>query len=58
MIRVGGKPILEHQIDLLRQHGITGIAINLHHHPAVIMGYFDNGERWGVKITYSYRDGL
>ena len=54
MIKVNGKPILEHNIELLKRYGITDIYINLHYLPEVISSYFNNGKKWGVNITYSY----
>jgi NDP-sugar pyrophosphorylase family protein len=52
MILVNGKPILEHNIDKCRKFGIDEIYINLHHLPEVIINYFGNGEKFGVKIKY------
>jgi len=31
MLKIKGKPILEHNIEWLKSHGITKIYINLHH---------------------------
>jgi NDP-sugar pyrophosphorylase family protein len=53
MLRVGDRPILEHLIDLLRRHGVTELAINLHYKPEAIVDYFGDGARFGVSITYS-----
>jgi NDP-sugar pyrophosphorylase family protein len=53
MIPIGGKPILEHNIEWLCRYGITELAINLYYLPHVIQDYFGDGSRWGVKITYS-----
>jgi len=58
MLPVGGKPLLEHIIQLLRRCGITSIAINLHYKPAVIPSYFEDGHLWGVEITYSLEETL
>jgi len=58
MVPVGGRPVLEHLIALLRLHGITEIAINLHYRPEAIVEYFGNGERSGVAITYSHEARL
>jgi NDP-sugar pyrophosphorylase family protein len=58
MIRIAGKPILEHHVELLAHHGIRDIAINLHHHSEVVTAYFEDGSRWGVRITYSYEPQL
>jgi len=54
MVKIKGKPILEHNIELLRSHEIKDIYINLHHMPEVIRDYFGNGEKWGVYIVYKY----
>jgi NDP-sugar pyrophosphorylase family protein len=53
MVRLGGKPLLEYGICWLRKHGITHLAINLHHLPEIVTGYFGDGGPWGVHITYS-----
>lgn len=58
MIKVGGRPILEHNIEWLRDYGIKDLYINLHHLPDVIRNYFGAGEHFGVKITYSYENQL
>lgn len=58
MVRIGGKPILQHNIEWLRNHGITDLYINLHHLPEKIADYFGNGEKLGVTITYSYEEKL
>lgn len=54
MIKIGDKPILEHLIILCQKHKIYKIIINLHHFPEKIRNYFGNGEKWGVKIAFSF----
>lgn len=58
MLPVAGRPLLEHIVTLLRHHGVTQLAINLHHEPAAITTHFGNGRRWGVRILYSYEQQL
>lgn len=58
MLPIQGQPLLAHLVCWLRAHNITQIAINVHHHPAVIMGYFGDGQRMDVNITYSYEEQL
>src|SRR5205807_6593732 len=41
--------VMEHILALLRQHGITEIASNLHYLPEQITAYFGDGTRFGVK---------
>lgn len=52
MLRIEGKPILEHNIEWCRKHGFTRLFINLHHLPAAIKGRFGDGSRLGVTIVY------
>ena len=54
MIPVAGKPILEYYVEQLAASGIREIFINLHHLPEKIKGYFQDGQKWGVHIKYSY----
>ena len=58
MIRYGGKPILQYNIELCKKFGIADIFINVHHHAAQIKDYFGNGEKFGVDIKYSYEKEL
>ena len=58
MIRVQGKPILEHNIDRLKSFGLTELFINLHYLPKTISDYFGDGSRWGLRIIYSYEPRL
>ncbi|MBI1886132.1 MAG: nucleotidyltransferase family protein [Chloroflexi bacterium] len=56
MIPVCEKPILEYQVEWLRQNSVTDIVIAcgyLHH---VIQEYFDDGSRWGVRVRYSVEE--
>jgi mannose-1-phosphate guanylyltransferase len=58
MLPVAGRPLLEHIVMLLRHHGVTQLAINLHYKPETITTYFGSGQRWGVRILYSYEQQL
>jgi len=58
ILPVVGRPLLEHVVTLLRHHGVTQLAINLHHQPATITAHLGNGQRWGVRIVYSYEQQL
>lgn len=53
MMPVGGKPILEHNIQWLKKYGVTDIIINLYYLPQVVINHFGNGSKWGIKITCS-----
>jgi NDP-sugar pyrophosphorylase family protein len=58
MLPIGGRPILEHLVALLRRHGVTEIAINLHYKPRMIVEHFGDGAGYGVSITYSFEERL
>lgn len=53
MIELGGKPVLAHTIEWLRQYGVTDLYLNLHHLPERITEYFGDGTDFGVRIRYS-----
>lgn len=52
MIEVCGKPVLEHQIENLKEFGITDIIIVVHHMKEKIIRYFGDGSKFGVNISY------
>jgi histidinol-phosphate phosphatase family protein len=52
MVPVCGKPVLEHQIELLQRWGARKIHILTGYLGHVIEDYFGNGERFGLTIRY------
>lgn len=52
MLPLGGKPILEHMVDHLRSGGITDITLFTGYLKDTIRGYFGDGRKFGVKLTY------
>ena len=58
MMPVGGKPILEHNIERLKKYGVTDVVINLHYLPDTVRNHFGDGRRWGVNISYSFETNL
>lgn len=60
MIKVNGKPVLEHEIERLREQGIRDIIMTVGHLSSVIMDYFGDGSKispttgqpFGVHIEY------
>ena len=58
MYEIDGKPILEHNILLLKKYGILDICITLHYKGDVIKNYFKDGSKWGVNINYSFENEL
>lgn len=52
MIEICGKPILQHQIENLKNCGLTDITIGAGHLGDVIKSHFGDGSAFGVKISY------
>jgi bifunctional UDP-N-acetylglucosamine pyrophosphorylase/glucosamine-1-phosphate N-acetyltransferase len=53
LIKVGGKPILEHCLDALKQAGIEEAVIVVHYMADAICKYFGDGKRFGLKLEYA-----
>jgi NDP-sugar pyrophosphorylase family protein len=53
LVPVGGRPMIEYPLLLLRHYGIEEIIINLHHLGEKIEDYLQDGKKLGLKITYS-----
>ena len=58
MLPIQGKPLLEYTLFYLARHGFDQVVINLHFMPGKIQGYFEDGRRLGIRITYSYEETL
>src|SRR6266542_2659920 len=52
LIPVGGKALLEHQIELAQRHGCNDIVIFACYKPELIERQLGDGSRWGVRIQY------
>lgn len=56
MLKVQGKPILEHILEGLLAAGIRDHCIVTGWRADVIEGYFGDGSRWGASITYARQE--
>ena len=52
MIKIDGKPVLEHEILNLREQGFTDIILTVGHLGNIITDYFGDGSKFGVNIEY------
>ncbi|MFI3229762.1 MAG: nucleotidyltransferase family protein [Bacillota bacterium] len=52
LVKIIDKPVLQHIIELLAQHGITEIGLTLGYKAEAIMEAFGNGSAMGVNLTY------
>lgn len=57
MIPVGGKPLLEHTLDQLRQAHFVDITISVGYLGEKIKAYFGDGSRFGLHISYIDQKG-
>lgn len=56
MIEICGKPVLEHEIECLRNQGFTDIIITVSHLGNIIMDNFGDGNRFDVHIEYFFEE--
>lgn len=52
MLQVGGKPILQYNLEALRDAGIKDIVMVVGYKKEEIKNYFEDGSKFGVNITY------
>lgn len=52
MIKIAGKPVLQHEIECLREQGFTELILTVSHLKEVIKDYFGDGSAFGVNIEY------
>lgn len=52
MMKVAGKPMLEHQLLWLKESGFSKASLCLGYKAGVIQKYFGDGARLGLKLTY------
>ena len=46
------KPMMQHIVNLLKDHGITDIVSTLFYQPEIITAYFGDGSEFGIKMQY------
>jgi NDP-sugar pyrophosphorylase family protein len=57
LVPIGGEmPILEIVIRQLAQHGFKHITLAVNHMANLIIAFFGDGSKWGVRIDYSLED--
>jgi bifunctional UDP-N-acetylglucosamine pyrophosphorylase/glucosamine-1-phosphate N-acetyltransferase len=56
MLPVAGKPIIQYNIEALRDNGITDILLVVKYKEELVKSYFKDGKDFGVKISYETQD--
>ena len=53
LVPLAGKPLLQWQVEKLRDAGITDITVNVHHFPDMIIDTIRRNNGWGCNISIS-----
>lgn len=54
LLPIAGIPLIEHTLQWLKCHGLSEVAINLHHLGDKIVDFVGDGSRFGIKVVYSH----
>jgi bifunctional UDP-N-acetylglucosamine pyrophosphorylase/glucosamine-1-phosphate N-acetyltransferase len=58
LLKVGGKPILEHCLDAVRKAGLDEALIVVNYREDAIREYFGDGKKFGLKIDYAKQEAM
>jgi mannose-1-phosphate guanylyltransferase/mannose-1-phosphate guanylyltransferase/phosphomannomutase len=58
MVPVLNRPVMEHILRLLADHGFTEAIANIHWFPETIEGRFGDGSELGIELSYSREEQL
>ena len=56
LMPVGDMPILEILLRQMKRYGVEDVVLTVGHLSEIMRAFFQNGERLGLKINYSYED--
>jgi NDP-sugar pyrophosphorylase family protein len=54
LVEVAGRPFVDHQLELLRRHGIRRVVLCLGHLGDRVRDHLGDGSRFGMKLQYSF----
>ncbi len=58
LLQAGGRPLVEYQLDKLRDAGVKEVVVNVHHLGKKIEQTLGDGSRFGLRISYSRESEL
>lgn len=58
MLRVANKPIMQYSVEALVANGVEDIILVVGYHREKVQTYFEDGRRFGAKISYVFQDAL
>jgi dTDP-glucose pyrophosphorylase len=56
MLEIGGKPIMEYNVDLLKSYGISHLTLSVKYLKEIIENYYQDGSKKDMKISYVSED--
>ena len=54
LVDVAGKPFVEHQLDLLRRHGVNRVVLCVGYLGDMVEAALGDGSRWGIDVRYAF----
>jgi MurNAc alpha-1-phosphate uridylyltransferase len=54
LLEVGGKPFVEHQLELLRRNGLKRVVLCVGHLGEMVKAALGDGSRWGMDLNYVF----
>jgi mannose-1-phosphate guanylyltransferase/mannose-1-phosphate guanylyltransferase/phosphomannomutase len=58
MVPVANRPVIEHIVRLLTEHGFTEVIANLHWFPELVRSHLGDGSEHGIELSYSHEEAL
>ncbi len=58
LLPISGVPLIEYTLRWLKHHGISEVAINVHHLASKVHSFLGDGARFGMKFLYSQEETL
>jgi NDP-sugar pyrophosphorylase family protein len=58
LVDVAGKPLLEHQIQLLKKYGYTDILLLVNYGANYIEDFCSQNNNWGINVVISKPNGI
>lgn len=56
LLKVAGKPLIEYHLEKLAACGFSDVVINVSHLAQQIEAALGEGDRWGLRIHYSFEE--
>lgn len=56
LVKIIDKPVMEYVIENLAEAGVKDIAVTVGYKADMIMDYFGDGSKWGVRLEYFVED--